>query len=1447
MMGFLLDVYTVGLKHSLRRSWIQATGKIMIKAESRVWDQTFRARIVPTGPSTGTEQQYLRILDACVEGPANSVVSIEFMRHLANHAEAYCATLARLLSMWRQRDDSESLLIARLLQAVGNGLEDFPTEYRDTLVSLLSEHHGETLRDLTTQVGYLLCLHFPAERFDRPDWNPLPRMSVRRGAVNMSSVIDFGEVVGFYASFVHDGTGMELHYALQSIQLLLIRVFQQSSTKARSTVPTLVLADGSMRLNKQDGMDITEMCLLRWDHTWQMVASSCRSLFGLVCQVADAHLLEALIARAGSLELGSKKRFNYLFGLAPYVDLLAVHGLIAEILAFTRTSSPSVSSACQLLQGLMEKEATNPDRLRRILDVIVDHLLSADADNLDIEQLFSALAKASRSGDASTADSPLAVLVKMVMASPSPPQLLLLRLLQYGMSAGGGKLVQVTRENGDKACLSIAGRSVFTLKDFAGFMRSADSSIVTAALVVVLRIPPPRPKLSGGTNDCWFDLVGGFVIGGGLITAGCCNDDRSVVVHEMKRFLEKNSSTLDQKGLFKNLWCEATRLGGLLEESQLAVEIVTGLSTGRIKDLAGSPEEYGEFVETLLLNGLTSRWRKIRLPCRSFFSLRMTDRLSRANLDLVKRVLTRLMERSIECNDELAGSVLDALAMTDGEAQLRKFATVHIITCDIIDPNIPALTCVAHADPMTVRTVTAPNADLIPYLLAVLVYHSQFIGDNCVDALLGLTGDLLTPFTAALTAVRFAGAVDCRGHPIMANDEESTALSIKSWSATKAAALCLAATITANPDIAPSSVAATAQVLALLLLSVKHPAAIAPLESAFAAVLCRLSRQSVEGDLLQPLIATVTDAQDSPTFTLPAALRRSQGLGPLLCAIVKSQSNLACMGAVVERLLAIVNTSKDESESNLHALNILRWIVRDSSISEQLIEPFIGDILSASIDILARLSVEFWRVRSCATQLFVQAARRLLGTDSEEDWIQSGRKAGSMKSRKTVTAKDFFFNRTKGSSSLLTEIIAVMDKGEFVIVPILSVLQSLSDLAAGSEGSGLIDRVREGMSNPSAHVRRLSCKVVARMVTEAGVRDEVSSVWSDLAVKGNDWNGLHGRLLLANNLARLVPSRDIPTDLVIPQLKTIWAMGAIPELIGNAVMSLWIKMEVFDFLVSDPRVANFVSTLDEADVMGCGNTARLVVNFCHGPPDHPVYRDWLVSIINTHPGLVPVSTLHQYREAWMASKYIPGIAALIEPLAESRTALTEWIGAHVDVNDENLPDTVKIVLAQSEAFRSAFPDMHLSLLMDESAEVRAAASVDGLNAYASFDQVVRKCSTSFLVRLLAEPFTAVATSVQLHDSLFTHEQGGDFRLYRRAREIAAIVLKTRQVGTGPTVNIPVDAMTKFLSTTTGEANHATRSKLDSIRHLAMAGFVTLKVEVSTPGSPPTWTCVLASR
>ena len=1233
-----------------RRSVIAKVNEMVAKSEiisDDVFVNSFSARGVAT----------IKLLSSLVEGPTNCVVVNQFHAHLERAGgDLYFDVLVD--ELLGEMDQKVMLEICRLMQSVSQigRVSHFSDLYRNKLLAILS---SDNVRDLITQAGYLLCLHFPSDRFDHADLSPIPRMSIMRAKLSLEfpGTTNFGEGVDFFAFFSSDSA--QIHYGLQSISLLLTQVVRNKS---------------SAGVEDQVLMRVVDLCLLRWDHPWQMVTASCRSLYGLVCEIADCKMRKSILStRIACLDESSKKKkFNCLFSMVPFEEDLPVD--MSEILNAIKVSSSSIAAASQLLEAVLQR------RPKSSVDRIARHILDGCGTDVDLEQVFRAV---SRAGGIC-----MQLLVSEIQKSgKNCSKKLQLQILRHLTTAGSGSLeLFMTRE------------------EIMSCIKSCESELVTLAAIVSLEFG-------------LIEELEAFLLNGGVAVVGCCNDDRSVL---LKEFIEYFTFR-DDPALFRHVWQEGTRPGALQEEAQLLLEIIAGLDKQRVSQLVSGERE--EFADRMMRFGLTSKWRKLRSACTWFDWVEGVD------------IARNLMKSRCMQNEELEAVVVNLLA--------------------IHDPAIVPLESLSHAslDAIKILVPSGERNDVISVLLTNIVIASTFLGENCVDDILQLfsrnKGGSIRISSEKIRKSEFKGSVDCRGHSVFLDGEsgrnsktgEMWSLGKKSALTLKSLLLCSAAD-PVDPIIARS--------LAILLLALKHPAVILPVNEAFSASLARLTWLEIKEQILEPLLDCISGGG---SFPLPLALRRSQGLGPLIAGVIKCCPSLAS-SLVFPRLLQSIETAERDDEPTLHALNVLRCIVRDSSVSDKIMDMYSGKIVGCAISILTRLSFDFWRIRSAATQLFVQASRRMVGTDNEEDWLACGGRVGN-RSRKTVTGLDFFFNRTGSGNEFLSEIIQLLKNSkkqdnEFILVPILSVLQSLS--MTSKLGSEFVSEIENGLKNRSAHVRKLSAKILARMIFEQN--DDAAN----RSVEENNLNQLHGELVLVNYLRRLGRKAGrtvgLSTDAVYP------------EIIRNEMMQYLLNeekgVEKIQEIYNQEQIDQFLLSQGGNSDLSLPK-AKLILSNPH--PELPVHRDLLVACMHAHPSLITPEHIAEWQTVWSACSplFVSGIAALTSFIHMD-------ILSEINFGDDSVEEEVKIVVAKSGFVRNRFPHIHVLLLLDESPNVRLAASLDGLNSYWSLKStsgLLEKCESGFLLSLINEPFAG--TPVENHGLRYF------------ARNLARDVLRERNV------------------------------------------------------------------
>jgi hypothetical protein len=1241
----MFSLYMRGLNHEKRKHFIKAVNVLF--APGLDWLEKFVFSQFESEPSSGVSD-WLEKLAVCLDGPSNSVVTIRFLEWLNDRIDSVFRILGNILGKWTDRTQSELLLTTRLMQSlssIGKGKINPSKDLEESLIEMLSKTSEDTLRDLTTVVGYLLCMHFPENAIDRSDWSPLPRMSVRRGLVatcTIGETMPFNETLEFYASFMENvsATAMDLHYAIQSIHLLLIHKKAQHKNAAEIKFPKV----SSALVSIEEGSRICEICLLRWDHTVHMVSANCRSLFGLLCSMASPSLLDAIALEASSLSRQSKKRFNLLFGLLPFMKIPITDELVADMMESLYRYSPCGSAVKALLESILVK--TDKETVERFLAVPVPC-------NFDWDVFIGCFAR--------TNWFPL-----LVDSMTRRKEILVLaRIVEHLFQNSLGETAVTAN------AILYKAQTLLTIDQVSKLVLSNDPEIVAKGLTVVLRCL--------GVNNVveWKKLVRNFFLHGGVETVSACKDERSIALQELKKFFDKTANNCDD--LFSIVWEKSFRPESLEDECLLGTELLASLRPGRLQTLLGEKSQQDRFVNDCLTIGLTSRWRRIRLNALGILN---ALNIGANNEWLEKMAREKIFAPSISFEDEVLVEQLEFFGRFLNKNDIVNEILKHCIS----DPNINAITALNKGEPLL---------SVMSYLLAVIVLHSQTVGEFSLDSILEDSQGILSVYESVLKEESFRGTVDCRGHPTEANGER---LSVKAWTCAKVASNCLERLIGSH-TIASESLLNVGRIVAILLLSVKHPAEIAPLECLLGTVLRKLGVESTREFLLDPLIDSISE--ETSVFKLPMALRRSQGLGPLISCIVRVCGVQSVVSSVVNSLLPIIQNSIEDEECVVHSLNVLRAIVQDSSISDQLVDPIVSPLMVAGIDILDRLSEKYWRIRSSATQLFVQSARRFLGSDNN----------------KTISASEFFNNRTGGGQDLEEKIIGILstDK-EFIQVPVLSVVQSLSGFGNTKVLKKLLFRTN------SCHVRRLCAVILAKN----GNAD------CDLDWKGNSWNELHASLLLWSYIVKAKPEIIVPEAIVTKAINLL--KSECPSLVFDEAVVL---------LSSIGRVPNLSSlpttTVGRIYQFVCSNEDQsepLVVGLLEFLEDtqvaDPVFRERLLQFV------LKLENIERILTVWLKSGFDLGIASLITKKVLEEKRVEEWL-LSLDLLNEDCGTELKIALASNEFVGEKFPHVHALLCLDESPAVRSAACKDGFNFLETFGQLTEKCCSEFLLNLLAEP------------------------------------------------------------------------------------------------------------
>lgn len=243
--------------------------------------------------------------------------------------------------------------------------------------------------------------------------------------------------------------------------------------------------------------------------------------------------------------------------------------------------------------------------------------------------------------------------------------------------------------------------------------------------------------------------------------------------------------------------------------------------------------------------------------------------------------------------------------------------------------------------------------------------------------------------------------------------------------------------------------------------------------------------------------------------------RRSAGLPCILQCIMATEPTKpkTTIGAV-ETLLLLGHSDGDASRATrIHALNIMRFLVRDSQVGSQLMH-FVGRMMETS---LRGFSSPDFAIRNSSTMLFTCIVRRIFRARRGSDEVLS------MSARELFTLmpnlRSFLFERF--GTILAKEVGARMDPQLFPIFLLLSYLrrQSAADsrASASDELGSFDDFIARACGSPMYSVRRTAAKAFAGLFSACQVSslitDLLSKLVDDPVLRSNDAHGVTLRVL----------------------------------------------------------------------------------------------------------------------------------------------------------------------------------------------------------------------------------------------------------------------------------------------------------------------------------------------
>lgn len=262
--------------------------------------------------------------------------------------------------------------------------------------------------------------------------------------------------------------------------------------------------------------------------------------------------------------------------------------------------------------------------------------------------------------------------------------------------------------------------------------------------------------------------------------------------------------------------------------------------------------------------------------------------------------------------------------------------------------------------------------------------------------------------------------------------------------------------------------------------------------------------------------------------------RRSAGIGYAVLALVSAQSNKidpSVLRSTVTRLVQIASQDSSNADvmpvASIHALNIIRVLVMDGGLSEQM-SPYLGSLLELTI---SKFRSRFWGLRNVSMMLFSSLSIKIFGSRNTNKDTKEAR----------MPVEEFFAaypNLDAFLRRILSEDDAQGDIGDegaqsslFAVVMLFSRLQAPEDEPKKAEDVQRMEAYRTLLSKCLANkvwkVREVAAKAYAAFVPLRAAAKHAISILNTTELGSQ--NDLHGKLMLLQRLLKSVADAECPT------------------------------------------------------------------------------------------------------------------------------------------------------------------------------------------------------------------------------------------------------------------------------------------------------------------------------
>jgi hypothetical protein len=285
---------------------------------------------------------------------------------------------------------------------------------------------------------------------------------------------------------------------------------------------------------------------------------------------------------------------------------------------------------------------------------------------------------------------------------------------------------------------------------------------------------------------------------------------------------------------------------------------------------------------------------------------------------------------------------------------------------------------------------------IVPLMVARKVYDRELL--DRISALACEVTRLMVPFVGNAAPEGFLPSEDRPTTDVIQEEADDDAddaskpqlVLLCSWRSMKEASLLLSALITNLPWpisegdttlMKATSIVDVADLFVNLLLTARHRGAVDMVHTAFLAVCQRLWQAAHPTLKALPQRWTAMCMDYIGSADDDSTTRRSAGLPLLLLAVLSTEPHpRANLALVMDRLLAAVGASGSVA-SQVHSLNILRMLIRDST----LVNDAAGRVAECMAVAVAGFGKEIFGVRNSSMMLFSALMQRMFGVKKSRD------------------------------------------------------------------------------------------------------------------------------------------------------------------------------------------------------------------------------------------------------------------------------------------------------------------------------------------------------------------------------------------------------------------------------------------------------------------------------